>query len=520
MNSVNKLIKEVFENRINVFTNNNSYLKINNSENFGSDSFQKSISRINENQNKKKENGVYYTPEDVACFITSNCFCRVINSFNKVLSYESCIDYLSKLPLDAIKNLLFSKTVFDPTSGCGEFLVAAYKIKLCLLEKISENTQQNVLRILSTIYGNDINNESNCIAKLRLISISKNYLSKETLEKGVKLINNNFTAFDMLLDYKKLPHFDFILGNPPYVEKVKQSRYGNIYADILDNSCSLLNNEGSIGFIIPVSFVSTTRMYSFRKSMENNFKEITVLNYADRPACLFNHAHQKLTILFSSRNSNSHHIFTSKYNYWYKKERQNLFNNIQTVKLTKEYCGCYPKVSTKLELNVLDKIFSNKCSINTLLEQGNGHIFLNMRGYFWMKSFSFNPGSSEYKMFNCDEKFKWFILSILNSSLFFFFWVSISDCWHITSKELKNFFIPSLSNVNLKRFNYLGKKLEQKLEITKERIGTKQAEYAYKHKFCKDIIDLIDCEIAKLYAFSDKELDFIKNFSLKYRMGE
>ena len=63
-------------------------------------------------------------------------------------------------------------------------------------------------------------------------------------------------------------------------------------------------------------------------------------------------------------------------------------------------------------------------------------------------------------------------------------------------------------------------RLEEKLEQTKVYVGTKQVDYEYKHKECKDIIDEIDSEIAKIYKLSKTQLDYITNFGLKYRLGD
>ena len=61
---------------------------------------------------------------------------------------------------------------------------------------------------------------------------------------------------------------------------------------------------------------------------------------------------------------------------------------------------------------------------------------------------------------------------------------------------------------------------EEKLEKTKVYVGTKQVDYEYKHKECKDIIDEIDNEIAKIYKLSKTQLYYIKKFGLKYRLGD
>lgn len=41
--------------------------------------------------------------------------------------------------------------------------------------------------------------------------------------------------------------------------------------------------------------------------------------------------------------------------------------------------------------------------------------------------------------------------------------------------------------------------------------------YEYKHRFCKNQIDLIDNELARLYDLTKEELNYIKNYKLYYR---
>ena len=139
-----------------------------------------------------------------------------------------------------------------------------------------------------------------------------------------------------------------------------------------------------------------------------------------------------------------------------------------------------------------------------------------MRGCFWMKAFSFNPGSNEYKKFMCPAEIQPYILCLLNSNLFFLYWTIVSDCWHITGKELSEFVIPT-ENINFAAFKDLASKLEQKLEETKKYIGSKQTAYEYKHKNCKKEIDGIDVALQQIYRLSDDEIKFLKNYKIRYR---
>jgi hypothetical protein len=97
----------------------------------------------------------------------------------------------------------------------------------------------------------------------------------------------------------------------------------------------------------------------------------------------------------------------------------------------------------------------------------------------------------------------------------------ISDGWHITAKELDNFFL-DLNNMESALKNSVSNltdMLMEDLDSKKVYVGTKQTDYEYYHKNSKPIIDEIDKVLAKHYGFTDEELDFIINYDIKYRMG-
>mgnify|MGYP000909286706 CR=1 FL=1 len=121
-----------------------------------------------------------------------------------------------------------------------------------------------------------------------------------------KIIEETKIACSRILSIPLNKTFDIIIGNPPYVESKKISekiKYGNLYAEIIENSIKLLNNNGKLGFIIPISFVSTPRMKKIRNFVLKNSSEIILLNYSDRPSSLFFKVHQKLSILFMQKNN-------------------------------------------------------------------------------------------------------------------------------------------------------------------------------------------------------------------------
>lgn len=482
------------------------------------DDFQLQLSKINEKELRRRDEGVYYTPKDVTEYVVANTYLNFLaKGYNQVHSTEECLLQISKLDYS---NLLTAK-VFDPTCGTAEFLLSAINLKLQITKHLPDD---KVLCLVESIYGNDIAAESVLLSKIRIFfAIIDEIDNKGNAVRLARILNNNFTTHDYIINDHITPRFDIVVGNPPYVEYAKlpvkpNTNYGNSYADVLQNSIMSAKGSASIGFVIPISFVSTTRMKGIRDYAYKKLSKMFVLNFADRPDCLFDGVHQKLTILFGVKGSTKCSVYSSSYYHWYSDERDELLDNatILPVKPTDKYI---PKIGAKFEQSIFDKILSAEGK--TLPEIGkttenSSSVYLNMRGCFWMKAFSFNPGSNEYNKFNCPTEMQPYILCILNSNLFFLYWTVVSDCWHITGKELSGFTIP-IKGIDFEVFKELATKLEQRLEETKKYIGSKQTAYEYKHKYCKKEIDDIDVALQHIYRLSNEEIEFLRNYKIRYR---
>ena len=225
---------------------------------------QDALSKINEKQSIRKSKGVYYTPNDVVRFILTN---SIKASFGKLT-----VSNISDMSLDNIpyRSFCCNKTVFDPTCGAGEYLLTALEMKINLLKNRTNITKNLVRKAVSTIYGNDVNVESIIITELRLLLLIIETCGIAYCTGLGSIMNRRFTSFDFIADEAGVEDkYHIVVGNPPYVEDFKSGlelsdRYGNIYANILLNAAKKLEKNGAIGFIIPLSYVSTPRMKKLR----------------------------------------------------------------------------------------------------------------------------------------------------------------------------------------------------------------------------------------------------------------
>lgn len=489
-------------------------------KNYSYENVQNILSTINEKENIRKKKGVYYTPSDVVQFMLYNSMKASTNKLNPQNIHVLDVNGLT------YKSICMKKTIFDPTCGTGVFLLASLNTKFDLLDKNLKNVSSNMIKkVISTIYGNDVNKDSTIITKIRLYLCALHRYGFKKIDGIETILNTSFYNYDFVQNPIKNREFDIIIGNPPYVEDSKsglnpQIKYGNIYANVLKNSSDILSNGGVLSFIIPLSYVSTPRMRAIRDTLFEVVPEQYILSYSDRPDCLFNSVHQKLSILISVKRECPVTLFTSNYRYWYKNNRSKLFLTTEVIKNNFYETKFIPKIGTRHDKSIYEKItnLENAVSVYSLSNSGTGRLYLNMRAAFWIKAFIMPHSGSQYKTFEFENQdIANYVSCVLNSSLFWWYWVCISDCWHITRKELLGFKIPVINDFT--ETNRLALQLEEKLEETKAYVGTKQVEYEYKHKSCTDEIHQIDDFINNLFDLSTSESEYVKNFAYQFRIG-
>ena len=118
------------------------------------------------------------------------------------------------------------------------------------------------------------------------------------------------------------------------------------------------------------------------------------------------------------------------------------------------------------------------------------------------------------------------MLSSLNSSIFYLWYILHSDCRDLNLREIASFPIINISDLGVDILERLNKELMVSYKKNKKRkitSYTSSGEVVYDEfypKKSKHIIDEIDKVLAKHYGFTEEELDFIINYDIKYRMGK
>ena len=334
--------------------------------------------------------------------------------------------------------------------------------------------------------------------------------------------------------------FDVIIGNPPYVNysKTKEEyrviegnfetiKCGNLYALVTEKIFDLAIRQGRFGVILPLSSTNANR----NNSLQSKMRELSTLyisHFAVRPSKLFVGVDMNLTIICGICDSNQiQNYYTTSFLRWPSSFRPFLFPNLLYVKNEEAIkISGFAKFGNDLEISIWSKLSAGISSIASILTSNKmdsqTQLAFHSFGRYWRKCI-YEKLSDNYQVFDIDEEYSSCVLCILNSQLSYWYWIMSSDCYRFTKTDALNISMPSKSNLPLyaKLAELLLKSYEQNSILQKKKARNDQI-VIEKQLFpakSKPIIDKIDRVLAQHYGFTDKELDFIINYDIKYRMG-
>jgi len=346
--------------------------------------------------------------------------------------------------------------------------------------------------------------------------------------------------------------FDVVIGNPPYVEykDIKQIytlkgfdtlACGDLYAFCTERSYRLLMPHGQIGLIVPISIFGTDGFESLQRLSLKSLDPIWVSSFANRPSQLFDGAQKRLSILIGCRSSvMKPRLYTSSYLRWKKPEFDNVFRS--RVKYApshnnfKVFRSSLEKLGSQLEVDIFNQITSIPDSLAAAVVENTSHrVYYTRKFGYFLAFLNFVPDITEIRTgakvlpselkdigFDSPEEVA-SVVAVLSSSTFFWFWNVLSDCRNVNKRDLLAFpFQPKRLSELLKESlgdlgcNYLAHLRATSRKMLKNGLHIETFDYSS----CKLILDKIDTVLAKHYGLSDKQLDYIINYDIKYRTSQ
>ena len=348
--------------------------------------------------------------------------------------------------------------------------------------------------------------------------------------------------------------FDVVIGNPPYVEysKVKgeyqvkgytTERCGNLYAMVIERSYSCLRRGGRFGMIVQLSYTCTDRMEPVQRLCLSQSDGLWLSHFDDRPAKLFDGLeHIRATIALSAKLANvSGGIYSTAYNRWYTDSRPQLFDTVAFDSLPDVSAvpgGTMAKIGPRPASTILKRMAKQRPVRNSLAPSGNGTAYFHNAPQYWVRAMDFAPYfwnerdgeqiSTQVKALSlATAEDANAVVAALNSSLFYWWFVLLSDCRHLNLREIESFPL-GLKRMGKPTKRRLGQLTDELMDSFKRHSRRKETRYKatgkvvydeFDQKPSKLIVDKIDRVLAEHYGFTDEELDFIINYDIKYRMG-
>ena len=342
--------------------------------------------------------------------------------------------------------------------------------------------------------------------------------------------------------------FDVIIGNPPYVEyrtvrdtyRLQPRIYAceeaeNLYAYCMERSCRLLRRSGSFGMIVPAGILGVDEAVSLRKVLLNRFNENWCSTYAIRPSKLFDGVDQRLCIYLGQRAGDGEAtIWTTRYHHWTADERPALFSKLEYSKsFDHTRLKRIPQLGSEEAASILQKLEAKKqkLAIHYYSSGKQGMLMHYHRSpRYWIRAMDFeqyfkSPTRSRSvhhfrDIYFADKKCSKFVGALLNSTLFFFWFVSVGNGRNITGTDVEQ--IP-VGDVNAAALTEAGKFFDRLMQDYDRNSFVREREdcefQEFKPSLSKPILDEIDTVLAGHYGFTAEELDFILNYDIKYRLG-
>ncbi len=330
--------------------------------------------------------------------------------------------------------------------------------------------------------------------------------------------------------------FDVIIGNPPYVEisdvieqytirGMSLVETGNLYSVCLERFINLLKDEGGHGVIVPISSVSTPRMLPLMKLLTQAFAPLYVSNFAVRPGKLFSGTDMNLNIILGEKQKSriAAEIRSTRYNRWQEEYRPYLFENLSyTTTCMQNGSSSIPKIGSAEDAVLMQKLARYASLSRYQVPTSNVEtVYYHSGGRYFRKCIR-EKLSNEYKELVVEKGLGDAVICLLSSSLYYWFWIAISDCYHVTKRDVNVLPVPDslAKDASLRQLAdllILDLNKHAKTQIRNRADGSQRNEVNFQVGKSKLIIDQIDRALAKHYGFGKEELDFIINYDIKYR---
>ena len=349
--------------------------------------------------------------------------------------------------------------------------------------------------------------------------------------------------------------FDVVIGNPPWKEYAAVKKYyrvmgyetiesGNLYGICTERAFQLGHSDSHVGFIVQLPLASASRMRVMRKYIEKQSSDLWVATFDDRPGKLFEGLqHCRSTIFISKQGKSSRlPLASSRYQRWPTEAREEMLACLRLSRYSWPSIpeDAWPKVDDQSIVAALCKVLLDGVQpierYRTRTES-RYYVYYQEAAQYWIKAASHQPYYAKNGEEMDPSHGRWLYFdtathaavasAILNSNLFYAWFVAFGDCFHVTDTLVSAFPVPEstwgdheLVTLNSQLMKLLKRGAARKVITSRQAGGVDRIEYdEYFAGNCKELIDEIDRRLGEHFRFTQVEIDAICAFDLKFRVG-
>jgi Eco57I restriction-modification methylase len=337
--------------------------------------------------------------------------------------------------------------------------------------------------------------------------------------------------------------FSVIIGNPPYVEynaaKFPYTLHhfatlacANLYPCVVERSHQLLSPQGYTGMILPLAAFATRNMIPFIEGFYHWFPRSWLSFYHFRPSMLFSGGKVASipTAIFLAQATGPEQRFSTNLIKWSTDKRDQLFSRLMYCPVTGARDGenrhYYPKFGHSIENTIMEKILRHQRVETCLAKTPNQNTmwYRSAGGLYWKVFVNFpwpyETTSNKQCSFHPSYERDVFV-ALFNSSLFWWYYTVTFDSFNLKDYMLFGFrFSYPQDTTLIHALCSCCQRLMSNFRANAQHLKRgKTGSYTVYARKAKHIIDDIDRILAHHYGFTEKELDFIINYDITYRMG-
>jgi len=375
---------------------------------------------------QKRENGIFFTPDDVGEFLAKH-----------VVSRQNC-------------------AVIDPACGTGALLRAVLRIlrleggapKASLESVAGFDISAVALQACAFLVADEISNAlhdprpmATIIAKRLYLGDARQICTPETLSELFDETNRDILSF---------------ISNPPYGAQLPQSLFDHQnsvqqhnpdkYLDFMDLILRNVGRNGRAGVVVPlsISYHQGSNYSSVRaRLLQSPFIKI-FLHFDRTPDSLFGDSVKvRNTIILLKECHDNPQAFSSSLNRWHSGSRSKMWDNLQ---ITEFEPACtkngVPKIAHPEERGVLNAVATAKIRLGSLVlkstSQSGRCVWISSTAYNWISASPASETLAGSNRFECVGSLdQYAVYAILQSRFAFWWWRVWGDGFHVNQRTLQ-----------------------------------------------------------------------------------